>query len=267
MSLPAPSGRPALVGVVHLLPLPGAPVPGPGLDGVLDRAIADAVTLAEGGCDGVIVENLGDAPFAAERVDPFTVAAMTRAVRAVRDRLPELVVGVNVLRNDAAAAVAVAAATGAGFVRVNVHVGAMVTDQGVVEGRARETLLLRRRLGADAVAIVADVLVKHAVPLGPWRLEDAARDAALRGQADVLVVTGAGTGRPTDPADLEKVRGVSPVPVWVGSGLSVDTLGRFGPLAGAIVGTALHADEDVTAPIDLVRVTEMAAALADHPPA
>ncbi|MEO0606080.1 MAG: BtpA/SgcQ family protein [Myxococcota bacterium] len=264
MSLPVTADRPVFVGVVHLLPLPGAPVEGPGLEAVLDRAQGDVRVLAEGGCDAVIVENLGDAPFGSGEVGPFTVAAMTRLVGAVMRAAPELSIGVNVLRNDALAAMAVAAATGAGFVRVNVHTGAMVTDQGLIEGRARETLLLRRRLGAD-VAIVADVLVKHAVPLGPWTLPDAARDAAARGRADVLVVTGAGTGRPTAPTDVAQVREVVEVPVWVGSGLGPDTLGAFGPLAGAIVGTALHVDGDVTAPVELARVRAMRDALAAHP--
>jgi len=259
----AAEGRPVFVGVVHLLPLPGAPVPSPGLSAVVDRAAYDASELAAGGCDAVIVENLGDAPFSAGAVEPYTVAAMTRAVRAVQEAAPALVVGVNVLRNDAAAAVSIAAATGAVFVRVNVHTGAMVTDQGLIEGRARETLLLRRQLGAD-VAIVADVLVKHAVPLGPWTLEDAARDAAQRGRADVLVVSGAGTGRPTAPDDVARVRDVSAVPVWVGSGLSPSALTSFGPLGGAIVGTALHADGVVAAPVDRARVAAMRDALEAH---
>lgn len=263
--LPQAEGRPTFIGVVHLLPLPGGPVDSPGLDAVLERARTDAAALAEGGADAVIVENLGDAPFAPQAVDPYTVAAMTRAVGVVRSAAPSVRVGVNVLRNDVKAAVAVAAATGAAFVRANVHTGAMVTDQGIVQGRARETLLWRRRLGVR-VAIAADVLVKHAMPLGAWSLADAARDAASRGHADALIVTGSGTGRPTAPDDVESVqRAVPSVPVWIGSGLSASSLGDYGALHGAIVGTALHTDADVTAPIDAERVRAMAVALAAHP--
>jgi uncharacterized protein len=255
------TGPPLLVGVVHLLPLPGSPRRSPGLDAVLARAVADARALADGGADAVIVENLGDAPFDAGPVAPATVAAMTRAAHAVRLAAPQLHLGVNVLRNDARAAVGIAAAVGASFVRINVHVGAMVTDQGVVEGRARETLLERARLGAD-LRIVADVLVKHAVPLGPWSLEDAARDTAHRGLADVLVVTGAGTGRPTDPSHVARVRHAVPeVPVWVGSGLDPSGVATSGPFDGAIVGTWLHRDGDLDAPLDVDRVRGMAEAL------
>ncbi len=252
---------PVLVGVVHLLPFPGSPRPSAGLAAALARAEHDARALRDGGADAIIVENLGDAPFDLDEVPPYTVAAMTLAVRAVRDAAPSLAVGVNVLRNDALAAVSIAAATGAAFVRVNVHVGAMVTDQGLLQGRARRTLLERQRLSAD-VRIVADVLVKHAVPLGPWSLEDAARDTAHRGLADVLVVTGSGTGRPTDPDAMARVRRAVPgVPVWVGSGLTPADAPAFGALDGAIVGTWLHHDGDLDQPIDPERVRAMRAAL------
>ncbi|MEN0063108.1 MAG: BtpA/SgcQ family protein [Myxococcota bacterium] len=255
------------MGVVHLLPLPGGPLPSPGLPYVLERACADAQALARGGVDALIVENFGDAPFVADTVEPFTVAAMARIVDAVGVAAPELAVGVNVLRNDAAAALSIAAATRATFIRVNIHTGAMVTDQGLIQGKARETLLLRRRLEAE-VAIVADVLVKHAVPLGNWTLADAARDAVSRGRADALVVTGSGTGRPTAPGDVAEVRQAVPgMAVWVGSGLDPHTVASFGQFAGAIVGTALHEDAVVTAPIDEARVRAMRDALEAHRPA
>lgn len=249
------------MGVVHLPPLPGAPRPGPGLDAVLARAAHDARVLAAGGADAVIVENLGDAPFAAEQVEPVTVAAMTRAVLAVREAAPHLAVGVNVLRNDALAAIGVAVVTGAAFVRVNVLAGAMVTDQGLVQGRAREVALLRTRLGGG-VRVVADVLVKHAVPLGPTPLDDAARDTFLRAGADALVVSGTGTGRPTAAVDVATVRRAVPdAPVWIGSGLTPDTAAGLAPFDAAIVGTWLHADAALHAPLDVARVRAVREAL------
>ena len=251
---------PALIGVVHLLPLPGAPRPSPGLDAVIVRACADARALAEGGADAAILENFGDAPFTGGTVDPFTVAAMTRIAIAVRDAAPQLPLGINVLRNDARAALGVAAAAGAVFIRINVHTGVMVTDQGVLTGDARGTLLERNRLGAT-VALVADVMVKHAVPLGEQTIEDAARDTLLRGHADVLVVTGRGTGLPLDPNHLARLRAVVPsAPLWAGSGVTPELAGRL-DIDGAIVGTWLHQDADLTQPLETQRVHAMKAAL------
>jgi membrane complex biogenesis BtpA family protein len=250
------------VGVVHLLPLPGAPRPGPALDEVLRRAGADARALAEGGADAVIVENLGDAPFSADEVEPVTVAAMTRAALVVREAAPALPLGVNVLRNDALAALSIAAVTGAAFVRVNVLTGVMATDQGLVQGRARELLLLRRRLGAD-VGVAADVLVKHATPLGAARRDDVARDTFARGGADALIVSGTGTGRPTDPAHVAEVRDAVPgAPVWLGSGLTPDTAADVRELLdAAVVGTWLHEGGALDAPLDPTRVRAVRRAL------
>lgn len=254
--------RPVFVGVVHLLPLPGAPRPSPGLDAVEARALADAAALMDGGADGFIVENLGDAPFTGGAVEPFTVAAMTRLARHLREAHPAALLGVNVLRNDARAALAVAAAASADFVRINVHVGVMVTDQGVITGDARGTLLERNRVGAP-VAIVADVHVKHAVPLGPVTLEDAARDTWSRGAADALVVSGAGTGLPLDPADLDRVRTAAPeAPVWAGSGIDPHTARAWrARLDGAIVGTYLHRLGRIAEPVDPERVRAIRDAL------
>ncbi|HYO29312.1 MAG TPA: BtpA/SgcQ family protein, partial [Thermomicrobiales bacterium] len=128
---------PRVVGVIHLPPLPGSARGGSAADlpALLDHARRDAVAYAEGGADALIVENFGDVPFVKEAVSPATVAAMALAVAAVREAAG-LPVGVNVLRNDVLAAVSVAAMAGGAFVRANVYVGAALTDQGIIEGRA-----------------------------------------------------------------------------------------------------------------------------------
>ena len=252
---------PALVGVVHLAPLPGAPRASAGIDEVIAAAVRDARAYHAGGADAVIVENFGDAPFVRERVGPHTIAAMTLAISAVRTAVP-LPVGINVLRNDARAAVAIAAVTGAAFVRVNVHTGAMLTDQGISEGRAAETLRYRRHLGAH-VGLWADLLVKHGVPLAPQRLEDAAEDAVTRGLADAVIVTGAATGKPANPDDARRVRAVLPdTPLYIGSGVTPTTVAAFLPAAtGFIVGTWAKQGGLVANPVDPARVRELTAAI------
>jgi membrane complex biogenesis BtpA family protein len=246
-----------VMGMVHLLPLPGSPRWAGEMSEVLERALADAQALESGGIDGLIVENFGDAPFCKARVDAHTVSAMTRAVAAVRDavRIP---VGVNVLRNDSKSALAIAYVTGASFIRVNVHTGVMVTDQGVIEGTAFETMRYRRELGAD-IKILADVLVKHATPLGIQSIEQAARDTAYRGLADALIVTGSGTGEPTEMEDVVRTKEAVPdIPVLVGSGVHEGNVVKLLSLAdGVIVGTSLKQDEVTTNPVDEKRVARL----------
>jgi len=247
-----------VIGVVHLSPLPGAPASDGDRRAIRDRAIADATALEDGDVDGVIVENFGDAPFYPDEVPPHVVADMTALTDAVADSV-DVPVGVNVLRNDPTAALSVAAATDADFVRVNVHVGAAVTDQGVIEGQAHETLRLRERIGADA-AICADVGVKHATPLGDRDLAVEASDAVERGLADAVIVSGDRTG---DRTALEDVRQVQDsvgdeVPVLVGSGVTAASAASVLDAAdGAIVGTALKEDGLTTNPVGEERVREL----------
>lgn len=229
-----------------------------GFDAMVRHAIADADALREGGVDGIVVENFGSVPFVKGDADnplpPHQVAAMTRAVLAVRERF-EGPVGVNCLRNDAIAALGIAAATGASFIRVNVHVGAYVTDQGLIEGQAHATLRARAQL-APQVAILADVLVKHATPLAPITAEDATEDTVKRGLADGVIVTGRATGAAVD-ADLLRSVGdaAGDAPVFVGSGLTSDDAETLAPLCdGAIVGTAFKRGGQVRAPVDAQRV-------------
>jgi len=243
-----------LLGMVHLLQLTGSPRWGGSLRPVLEAALDDAKALEAGGMDGCLVENYGDAPFTPGAVDPATVAAMAVLVAEIR-RATALPVGVNVLKNDARAALAVAAATGAGFLRVNVHVGAVLADQGIIQGDAYGTLRYRRMLSAD-VKIFADVLAKHGAPLAPLDVEQEARDAAYRGLADALIVSGKGTGEPTDLVRLQAVRRAVPDrPVLVGSGVTPETVGRLLEVAdGIIVGTSIKRDGRLGNPVDVSRV-------------
>lgn len=234
---------PAVWGMIHLAPLPGSPAYAGDPDLPVKRALRDGRALVEAGFAAVVLENYGDLPFFADDVPKVTVAALTRAVAAVRRSWPDLRVAINCLRNDAEAALSVACAVGAHAIRVNVHVGAALTDQGLLTGKAARTLRLRRALSADT-RILADIRVKHSTPFGERPLDVEASDLRHRGRADVLLVTGQGTGRPASPEDVETVREAVPdAPVLVASGVTVETAAEWARYAdGAIVGSALMHD-------------------------
>ena len=216
----------------------------------------------EEGLDGIIIENFGDAPFWPGQVPPHVPACMAELASAVRREVGEdMSLGINVLRNDAPSAVAVAMVSNADFIRVNVHVGAAWTDQGLIQGRAPETLLYRRQLGCEGLSIAADVRVKHASPAGVSSMASLARDTAYRGKADMLIVTGEATGGACSTADLRFCREAVPdKPVWVGSGVSPGNLSSFIELAdAAIVGTFLHQESRIERPLSKERVQELKA--------
>ncbi|AXG07637.1 phosphorybosylanthranilate isomerase [Haloplanus rubicundus] len=252
--------------MVHLPALPGAPGYDDtgGREAIRAAARRDAERLDAGGVDALLVENFGDAPFYPGSVPRHVVAELTALVGTVREAT-DRPVGVNVLRNDGPSAVAVAAATGAAFVRVNVHVGARVADQGVLEGQAHETMRLRDRLDAD-VRVLADVGVKHSAPLGGRAsgiTPELLGDAVERGLADGVIVSGSGTGRATADDDVRAAvaarddRGLD-APVFVGSGVTADTVGdALSAADGVIVGSALEADGEAGRPVSIGRVERL----------
>lgn len=248
-----------LVGVIHLPPLPGSPRSSEPIPSIVAGAESDAKTLADAGFDAVLVENFGDTPFFRGDVPPVTVAAMTACASAVRAAAPGLSLVVNVLRNDALAALSIAHVAGARAIRVNVHTGARVTDQGVIEARAHETLRARRALGAVQVEIWADVDVKHSAPLAARPLEEEVVDTCERAMADRVLVTGGATGKGVDVDTLTRVAAVSTRPVLVASGATLDGLATLGKHAsGVIVGSALRADGRAGGRVDASRAKEFA---------
>lgn len=254
---------PLIVGVIHLPALPGTPRGGNASDfaRVLSFARRDAAAWAAGGADALMVENFHDVPFHKGPVGPETVAAMTLAVAAVMEE-SGLPTGVNVLRNDVETAAAIAAITGASFIRANVYVGAAVTDQGLIEGRADMVQALITRLAAP-IDVWADVDVKHAAQLAPRTLGELAEDAVKRGLAGALIVTGAGTGHPTNLEDVREVRAAMPgIPLYIGSGASPESLPALLEVAdGAIVGSAAkpNANPAKLVEVELVRTLVQAA--------
>ncbi|MCT7955200.1 photosystem I biogenesis protein BtpA [Laspinema palackyanum] len=245
-----------IIGVVHLLPLPTSPRWGGSLKTVIERAEREATALASGGVDGIIVENFFDAPFTNGQVDPAVVSAMTLIV----DRLMNLVtvpIGINVLRNDALSGLAIASCVGASFIRVNVLTGVMATDQGLIEGQAHQLLRYRRELGSE-VKILADVLVKHARPLGSPNLTTAVQETIERGLADGVILSGWATGNPPSFEDLElAIAAAKGTPVFIGSGANWENISTLMQAAnGVIVCSSLKRHGQLEQPVDPIRVSQ-----------
>ena len=241
--------------MIHLLPLPGSPGAGTTAE-VLGAALRDAERLTEAGFDGLVVENFGDSPFEKDRVAPITLAAMARIATELR-RCSELPLCINVLRNDARSALAIAITCGAQAIRVNIHTGARLTDQGIIEGQAAQTLRDRSAWGGSEVAVWADVAVKHSTALGnpPRRLEGEVPDLVKRGRADAVIGSGAATGASVSADLVAKVALLaSGCPVLVGSGVDESNVSPLLQYAAAvIVGTAIKEGGVTTAPVSLAR--------------
>jgi membrane complex biogenesis BtpA family protein len=243
-----------IIGMLHLRALPGAPEYSGRMSDIIDPALVDASALQGGGVDGIMIENFFDAPFFKDQVGPETIAAMARVMSLIRPEI-DLPLGVNVLRNDGRAALAIATACECQFVRINQVSWAMLTDQGILEGKAAEVARYRRYLDSG-VLIFADCLTKHAVPLAPQSIELVALDTWERGGVDAIIISGPATGRETDVEDVLGARkGAPAAPILIGSGVTLENLHRFLPVAdGILVGTYFKEKGHVAGPVDKSRV-------------
>ena len=250
----------AVVGMLHLPALPGSRLYGGSMSAIRDLLLRDADALAEGGVHGLMMENFGDVPFFPGRVPTHVAAHMTALAVEVRRRV-DLPLGINVLRNDGVTALAVAHAAGGSFIRVNVLCGARVTDQGLIQGIAHDLLRENWDSQTRKIQIFADVDVKHSAPLASRPIVDEVDDTVHRGLASALVVSGAGTGKPTDSQKVKTVKAAAgKVGVFIGSGITTKTVGDFLDYAdGFIVGTAFKQDGSASNPVEVKRVKEFMA--------
>lgn len=254
---------PSKIAVIHLPALPGSPEashlkPADALRKAKEWAMDEAKQFATAGFDGIIIENFGDAPFYKTKVPSETIAAMAVIAAAVKS-VTKLPLGINVLRNDAFAALAIAATTGADFIRVNVLSGVAATDQGLIEGQAAELIRERIRLNAQSVAILADVHVKHAKSLSSSNITLAIEETAGRGGADGVIVSGDTTGRAPDLLLIEEAVKAAKhmgVPCFLGSGANPENLASFPKELRIIVGSTLRKGGKPGATLDSKRISQ-----------
>jgi len=246
-----------IIGMVHLLPLPGSPKYDGQLKKIIDRAIHDARALEDGGVDGIIIENINDVPYYPTKVPPETIASMTFVASKVAEVI-SIPIGINVLRRDSIAAMAIAYTIGGRFIRTNILIGAYVTDQGIIEANAHELLRYRAFLGAD-IKIFADIRVKYASPLYDRPIYLEAEDAAYRGLADAIIISGAKTG---SPPDIQLIKGlkekIKNIPILIGSGVNENNAKNLIEIAdGAIIGSFFKKDGILENPVDIERVRKL----------
>jgi membrane complex biogenesis BtpA family protein len=252
----------ALVGMIHVGALPGTPYHRDSVDSIITQAVREAVMLRDGGFDAILIENMHDRPYLAQQVGPEIVAAMTAIGVAVREAV-DLPLGVQVLGAANREALAVALALGARFIRAENFAYAHVADEGLMAtADAGPLLRYRRAIGAEGIAVLADVKKKHAshAITADVDIAEAARTAAFFG-ADGIVVTGVATGRATQAEDVKTVWQAVELPVLIGSGTTPENIERYWPHANAfIVGSFLKEQGVWSNPPDAERIHAIVAA-------
>jgi hypothetical protein len=246
-----------IIGMIHLPTLPGSPNAGLSVEEIISFAISEYEVLARNGINAILVENFNDYPFVKESVHSETIACFSIIMHELMRLEPKIPIGINLLRNACLDALSIALVTKADFIRCNFFTGAYVTDQGIIEGCARELReLLQQNNSEDQLPMIfADVHCKHAAPLTKRAVHLEALDALERGLADAIIISGDRTGLPANKEKLLQLREKNIFPVLLGSGVDSSNIHELLPLTdGAIIGTALKEDGAIAKPISGSRV-------------
>jgi hypothetical protein len=244
------------VAMVHLKALPGTPLydRDAGIDAIVESAAKDLAALQEAGFDAVMFGNENDRPYEL-KVDVATTTTMAFVIGQLRSRIT-VPFGVNVLW-DPKSSVALAAATGASFLR-EILTGAYASDMGLWNPDAGEAMRYRSRLGCDDVAFLANISAEFAYSLDRRSLPDRARSAVFSSIPDAILVSGQITGEAAALSDLEAVKKVLPeTPVLANTGVRHETVRDVLEVAdGCIVATSLKVDGNTWNPVDPDRAAE-----------
>lgn len=226
----------ALIGMVHVAALPGTPKHRLSVREIAQQAVAEAKLLASAGFDALLVENMHDVPYLRREVGPEIVAAMTEITCRVHNNV-DVPVGVQILAGDNKAALAVAHAAGAQFIRAEGFIFASVADEGIIaEADAGPLLRFRRNIGAENVRILADLKKKHSshAITADVDVSEMARAAEFFG-ADGAIITGLATGQPIRIDDLGTARVATKLPLIVGSGVTPESVEQLFAYADALI--------------------------------
>ena len=245
-----------VIAMVHLAASPGAPLfdSQAGIEGVVEGARKDLKALQAAGFDAVMFGNENDRPYEL-KADAAAAATMAYVIGRLRAELATPF-GVNVLW-DPMSTLAVAAATGAAFVR-EIFTGSYASDMGFWTPDAGAALRYRKRLDRGDLALLFNVSAEFAYSLDKRSLADRARSAVFSSIPDAILVSGAITGEAARMEDLEATKRALPAtPVLANTGVKHATIRDVLEVAdGIIVGSALKVDGDTWKPVDPERANE-----------
>ena len=231
------SKKKAVISMAHIGALPGTPLYDEkgGMQKLVDGVLADIEALQEGGVDAIMFGNENDRPYVFSA--PLEgIAAMTAVVQAVKPAL-KVPFGVNYLW-DPKASVAIAAATGANFVR-EIFTGLFASDMGLWEPDCAGAAKLRRNLGRPDLKMLFNINAEFAHSLDQRPIALRAKSAVFSSLADAILVSGPLTGQPAQASDLRAVREtVTDVPIFANTGVNIDNISDVFAFAdGCVIGT------------------------------
>jgi membrane complex biogenesis BtpA family protein len=229
---------PKIIAALHLPPFPASGHPDrKSMQDIRAFALRNTELAAKAGIGALALQDLGDHPVS-RPIPEHIIAGMAVIGSSIRAEFPDLALGISLLGHGAREPLAIAQAIGARFVRLKVYVGAMVKAEGLLEGCAAEAIQYRQLIGAEDIALFADVYDRTGEPLGRLPLVEEVRQATVFGRADAVVLTGKSFAE-----TLSMISEISSseveTPILIGGGVNADNVKHALRVAeGVIVSSA-----------------------------
>lgn len=246
-----------IIGVIHLPPLPGSPgYSGLTINEYVEYALREVGKISSAGFNGVIIENYMDYPYGVKLTNTEALFILDRVLYSVKKEYSNFIVGLNILRNSCVEAIDIVCRNNADFIRVNAYLEPVIAPEGLLEPVARSiwNKLIEYKCRAG---IYADVHVKHSKPLLDY--VETLYNTCSRGRVSGVVVTGLATGFETPVYKVYIAREICRnKEVWIGSGVSVENIGKYISLAdGVVVGTSIKTGSITENPVDYRKAVEI----------
>ncbi|EDO31424.1 predicted protein [Nematostella vectensis] len=244
-----------VIGMIHVDALPGTPRNCMSMKEIINRACDEAKTYKKAGVDAVMVENMNDLPYLNRHVGPEITSAMSVICNEVKREVKTMPCGVQILAGANKDALAVAKAAGLEFIRAEGFIFSHVADEGLMNSDAGELLRYRKQIGADDVLVFTDIKKKHsshAITKDVDIVEMA--HAAEFFQSNGIIITGTSTGSPANFKEMVALRDSVPLPILIGSGVTLSNMEQYLSANGMIIGSHFKEDGHWSKPLDYEKI-------------
>lgn len=247
----------ALIAVIAVKALPGAPRYKNNDNEIIDSAMSDLEQYKKAGVDSIKFENDHDVPYGKPPIDEKAIELMTKITKLAREKF-DGPIGVQILEAANEDSLRIAGEADLDWIRVEAYVFAHIGNSGLIEGCSAKLQRRKAEWGYKDIKIFTDVKKKHCSHAITADLDvtDEVRQAEYS-MVDGFIVTSKFTGIEPNTEDLKKVKNITKLPVFIGSGMTKDNLKTFFPLAdGFIVGSTFREKGEFFAELDPERLKQ-----------
>ena len=236
--------RKLVIGMVHLLPLPGNPAYRGDRETIEKWAIEDAHTLIDSGVDAIMVENFNDGPQYSTEIPLSSYSLMLSIVAKIRD-FCKLPLGVNIEMNAFEQEWMMAYATHADFTRIEAFVDNRAGSFGFIEAASTPLAQLMKDYPSDT-ALLTDVRTAETYGCPEVPINELAQNARNH-DSSAVIVTENDHGNHVTVDGVKSMREVmGDFPIIVGAGVHPDNVLDYLKFAdGVIVGRGFQKGDRV----------------------